>query len=70
MMSRGRKEKWRKVSKILKKRCYLDMTNHGPEKKHHKKGLRERSAIKPSWRPYDNFSENFAPLNAKCVDIM
>lgn len=41
-----------------------------PIKEHHKHGSRERSKIKLSRRPYDNFTENFTPLNTKCADIL
>lgn len=42
----------------------------GPEKDHHKHGSRDRLAMKPSRRPYDNFIESFTPFKLKHTDIL
>lgn len=39
-------------------------------KDHHKHGSRDISAMKPSQRPYDNFTERFTPVNSKRAGIL
>lgn len=39
-------------------------------RKHHKHDPRSRSTTRPSRRPYDNFYENYTPLNTKRADVI
>ena len=59
-----------KRSQDVKEKTQSRHEGFEPKKEHHKHMAREGSVIKPSWRPYDNFTENFTPLNTKCVDIL
>ena len=67
---KGKKAICKKHLEMLKKRHNLGRTNLGLGKNITSRGSRERSTIKPFWRPYDNFIENFTSLNAKRDDIL
>lgn len=59
-----------KRSRDLKEKTQSRHDRSGPGKEHDKQASTERSTIKPSRRPYDNFIENFTPLNVKHDDIL
>lgn len=59
-----------KRSRGAKEKTQSRHDGSGPRKEHHKQGVGERLAIKPSWRPHDNYTENFTLLNIKHADIL
>lgn len=55
---------------MLKKKMQFRHEGSELKREHHKHGSRERLTTKPSYRPYENFSENFTSLNAKRANIL
>lgn len=57
-----------KRSRDAKEKVYPRHDGPRPKKDHHRHGSRDISTMKPSRRPYDNFTESFTPLNSKRTD--